>query len=206
MIESDSGGFYARRTGRRTGGSQDIDFGATWEKVTAELWARPGAVRAAGTSRFREGTYMTSDARQLDRGLADLMRVAQGGDQVAYARLLNALSPLLRRSIKRWRPFVKPEDVEDLVQDTLLSLHEARATYDPARPLLPWVMAIARNRVIDGARRYLARSAREVVVDELPETFSEDATNTAEEGYGDPEALRLALQTLPAGQRQAIEM
>jgi RNA polymerase sigma-70 factor (ECF subfamily) len=149
---------------------------------------------------------MTDASGQRDRHLADLMRAAQTGDQIAYAQVLSALAPLLRRAIRRWRPFLKPEDVEDLVQDTLLSLHEARATYDPARALLPWAMAIARNRVIDGGRRYIARAAREVVVDKLPETFWDDATNVEEAGYGDPELLREAMQTLPAGQRQAIEM
>jgi RNA polymerase sigma-70 factor (ECF subfamily) len=149
---------------------------------------------------------MTNDSNQLASRLAELMRAAQGGDQFAYAQLLNALTPLLRRSIKRWRPFLKPEDVEDLVQDTLLSLHEARATYNPVRPLLPWVMAIARNRMIDGARRYLSRTAREVVVDQLPETFSDDETNMIDGGYGDPEALQMAITALPPGQRQAIEL
>jgi RNA polymerase sigma factor (sigma-70 family) len=151
------------------------------------------------------GSCMTNDSSQLDRRLADLMRAAQAGDQFAYAQVLNVLAPLLRRTIKRWRAFLKPEDIEDLVQDTLLSLHQARATYSPERPLLPWVMAIARNRVTDGARRYIARAAHEVVVDELPETFSGDETNI-EGGYGDPEALRLAIAALPPGQRQAIEM
>src|SRR5436853_6451618 len=119
---------------------------------------------------------MTNETSQLDRRLTDFMRGAQAGDQIAYAQLLNALAPLLRRTIKRWRAFLKSEDVEDLLQDILLSVHEARATYDPARPLLPWVMAIARNRVADGARRYIARTAREVAVDKLPETFSEGET------------------------------
>ena len=149
---------------------------------------------------------MTNDSSHVNRQLTELMHAAQGGDQIAYAHLLNALTPLLRRSIKRWRPFLKPEDIEDLVQDTLISVHEARATYNPARPLLPWVMAITRNRVIDGARRYLSRAAREVVVEQLPETFPDDGTNRIEEGYGDPEALQLAISTLPSGQRKAIEM
>jgi RNA polymerase sigma-70 factor (ECF subfamily) len=149
---------------------------------------------------------MSNDSPQSDRRLADLMRAAQEGDRLAYAQLLNAITPLLRRSIRRWRPFLRPEDIEDLVQETLLSVHEARATYDPARPLLPWVMAITRNRVVDATRRYLSRAAREAMVEELPETFSDDETNVIDEGYGDPEALHLALGTLPAGQRQAIEM
>jgi DNA-directed RNA polymerase specialized sigma24 family protein len=51
----------------------------------------------------------------------------------------------------------------------------------------------------------MTRAAHEVVVDELPETFPGDETNT-QDGYGDPEALRLAMTRLPAGQRQAVEM
>src|SRR5262245_25747513 len=148
-----------------------------------------------------------SHGRSLQRSSIHAnVRAAQGGDQFAYAQLLNALLPLLRRSIKRWRPFLNSEDIEDLVQDTLLSLHQARATYDPARPLLPWLMAITRNRVIDGTRRFMARTAREVVVEKLPETFSDNGTNTVQEAYGDPAVLRSAISTLPAGQRQAIEM
>src|SRR3546814_9561090 len=52
------------------------------------------------------------------------------------------------------------------------SLHVARATYDPQRPFLPWLMAIARNRMADGARCHARRSRREIAVERLPETFS----------------------------------
>ena len=134
------------------------------------------------------------------------MGSAQAGDAAAYAQLLHELMPLLRGAVRRRRGFLKSEDVEDLVQDILLSLHQVRATYDPARPFLPWLMAIARNRVTDGARRYISRSAHEVVVAQLPETFSTDDPNRTGEVYGDPEALRLAMKTLPRGQRDAIEM
>ena len=61
-------------------------------------------------------------------------------------------------------------------------------------------------RVADGARRYVSRSAHEVVVEQLPETFSTDDPNRVGEVYGDPEALRLAMKELPRGQRHAIEM
>ena len=134
------------------------------------------------------------------------MRSAQTGDRQAYAQLLEELIPLLRRAVRRQRGFLKPQDVEDLLQDILLSLHQVRATYDPDRPFLPWLMAIARNRVADGARRYISRSAQEILIDQPPETFSTDDPNTIGEVYGDPEALRLAMKTLPKGQRQAIEM
>src|SRR5438093_2260219 len=78
--------------------------------------------------------------------LGKLMRLAQCGDSVAYAELLNEITPLLRRLVRRQRPFLRPEDIEDLVQDTLLSMHSVRATYDAARPFLPWLFAINRNR------------------------------------------------------------
>jgi RNA polymerase sigma-70 factor (ECF subfamily) len=113
---------------------------------------------------------------------------------------------MLRRFIRRQRAFLKPQDVEDLVQEILLSLHEVRATYNADRPFLPWVMAIARNRIADGARRYISRWAHEVAVARPPETFSGDDPNITGEVYGDPEALRLAMRTLPPGQREAVEM
>jgi RNA polymerase sigma factor (sigma-70 family) len=137
---------------------------------------------------------------------ARLMQSAQEGDSSAYAELLTELTPLLRRQIRARRRTLQPQDVEDLVQDVLLSLHVVRATYDPSRPFLPWLMAITHNRIVDGIRRQVRRGANEVTVEHLPETFPDAATNTVEETYGDPEALRQAVQRLPQGQRTAIEM
>src|SRR5207245_9823481 len=82
--------------------------------------------------------------------VALLMRATQAGDRESYALLLHELIPLLRRAVRRQRALLKPQDAEDLVQDILLSLHEARRSYDPARPFLPWLMAIVRNRLADG--------------------------------------------------------
>jgi len=137
---------------------------------------------------------------------ARLMQRAQEGDSAAYTELLSALVPLLRRRIGQRRRTLQPQDVEDLVQEVLLSLHAVRSTYDPKRPFLPWLMAIAHNRMVDGIRRQVRRSANEVTVEHLPETFPDDTTNTLDGSYGDPEALRQAVQRLPQGQRVAIEM
>ena len=145
------------------------------------------------------------DAGDTDQRLAQLMRSAQEGQSAAYAALLVELVPLLRRQIRRRRQYLPSQDVEDLVQDVLLSLHVVRATYDPERPFLPWLMAITRNRIVDGTRRQIRRSANEVAVEHVPETFLGDAANSIDETYGDPEALRRAMQRLPKGQRTAIE-
>ena len=143
----------------------------------------------------------------IDDGvLALLMKAAQAGDTAAYSTLLRAVMPLVRNVVRRARGFLGAADVEDLVQDVLLSLHAVRATYDPARPFIPWLLAITRNRLADGARRYARRSAHEVQVDELPVTFAEEAANIETESYGDSDALRQAIQALPPGQRTAVEM
>jgi RNA polymerase sigma factor (sigma-70 family) len=77
---------------------------------------------------------------------------------------------------------------------------------DPGRPFMPWLTTIARNRLVDGARRYARQKAHEVNVEEYPVTFSEEGTNTDGNLYGDPDALRQAIQALPPGQREALEM
>jgi RNA polymerase sigma-70 factor (ECF subfamily) len=140
-----------------------------------------------------------------DGDFATLMKAAQGGDKVAYRRLLEAVAPRLRRIIGRRRTFLKPQDIEDLVQEILLSVHSVRATYDPGRPFLPWLMAITRHRLADGARRH-ARRANELIVGQLPETFPDEGANRLVQTYRDPEALLKAIRALPPGQRKAIEM
>jgi RNA polymerase sigma factor (sigma-70 family) len=148
---------------------------------------------------------MTEEPDQEQR-LANLMRSAQDGDAGAYAVLLTEVAPLLRRVVRSRLRSLQPQDVEDLVQDVLLSLHAARSTYDPGRSFLPWLMAIARNRVIDGIRRHARRAANEVGGIGMPETFVAEATNIPQGSYGDEEALRRAIGSLPPGQRQAIEL
>src|SRR5258708_26840162 len=127
------------------------------------------------------------DTTERDRRLAGLMRSAQDGDHSAYVLLLEEVTPLLRQTIRRRRNFLQAADVEYLVQDILLSLHAVRATYDPGRPFLPWLLAIPRNRMADGARRYVRRLANEVAVEQLPVTFVEDEANIPGDAYGDPE-------------------
>jgi RNA polymerase sigma factor (sigma-70 family) len=141
-----------------------------------------------------------------DHALAALMRDAQAGDAHAYVRLLKEITPRLRQFVHNQRRFLGPEEIEDLVQDVLLSLHAVRRTYDPLRPFMPWLMAIARNRLADSARRYARQAAHEVQVEKLPVTFSNGGANREGGVYRDPEALSQAIQALPRGQREAIEM
>jgi RNA polymerase sigma-70 factor (ECF subfamily) len=134
------------------------------------------------------------------------MSAAQRGDAAAYRELLQAVSPRIRRVVAGQRGFAGAEEVEDLVQDVLLSLHKVRATYDPARPFMPWLLAIVRNRLADGARRHGRTKAREVTLDDEHLTFADPSTNSLEDASGDLQALRRAVQSLPARQRTAVEL
>jgi RNA polymerase sigma-70 factor (ECF subfamily) len=141
-----------------------------------------------------------------DRRLASLMQAAQDGDRVAYAGLLRELVPLLQRLVRARLHFLQPTDREDLVQDILLSLHAARATYDPRRPFMPWLVSIARHRMVDRARRHSRLWANEVLVDEFADSIADGASELPDSEYGDPEQVRQAVKGLPAGQRTAIEL
>ncbi len=130
-----------------------------------------------------------------------LMEAAQGGDRPAYERLLLAILPVLRRLVSA--RLGDPAGVEDVVQNVLLSIHRARHTYQPARPFGPWMRAIARNAVVDSQRQRSVRLRREEPlsqVEELPDTAPPAQTP----GLSSP--LRQALESLPAGQRQAVEL
>src|SRR5262245_64992033 len=87
-----------------------------------------------------------------DEDLAGLMKTAQAGDTPAYTQLLKEVTVRLRRIVRRYRSFLTDEDIEDLVQEILLSMHSVRATYDPQRPFMPWLLPITRNRLAAAAR------------------------------------------------------
>ena len=148
---------------------------------------------------------MTTSDSPLET-LGDLMRAAQQGDGVAYAQLLRTITPRIRQVVRRQRGFAGAAEVEDLVQDVLLSVHAVRSTYDASRPFEPWLAAILRNRLVDGARRYGRIARREVKVDDLDVTFSDVEAKDETADLGDAAALREAVQALPEQQRQAIEL
>ena len=134
--------------------------------------------------------------------LHGLMLRGLDGDAQAYRLFLQATSThlraFLRRRLQRW-----PDEVEDLVQECLLAIHNQRLTYDTAVPLTSWIHAIARYKLIDWLRRHARREAQHLPYDEedsTQELFS-SADAEAAEASRDLAAL---LQTLPAQQRDAI--
>lgn len=110
--------------------------------------------------------------------LAALMRLSLAGDKHAYATLLRETARLLRPFLTK-RLSVESE-INDLMQEILLSIHKARHTYDGLRPYKPWVYAIARFRLQDYLRMHYNDELRHAVdvtevAHELPENVTESA-------------------------------
>ena len=117
--------------------------------------------------------------RNFEDAWAQWMRDAIAGDAAAYRRVLDAVTPHLRRMVRHGlvRYGRGPEDVEDIVQETLLAIHLKRHTWDASRPIVPWVRAIASNKLVDSLRRHGTRVS--VPLDDVAETLAD--------GYDEPE-------------------
>lgn len=135
---------------------------------------------------------MTADEATLSR----LAALAQRGDRSAYTALLQAARDWLQRYFRRR---VNPGELDDLVQETLLSLHRKLASFDPGRPFLPWLAAIARYRFVDHLRLAYRRAEDELNEESLPAIDGEPAI-----------AARISLDRLfdelPRAQCRAIEL
>lgn len=132
-----------------------------------------------------------------------LMARAQAGDQAAYRRLLGELVPFLRSlaaAAHRDRG-----DIEDSVQDILLTVHQVRHTYDPARPFGPWLVAIARRRIVDRLRRQGRARRHETPLEPEHETLAALATNH-QETQADASTVHDLVDRLPPAQREAIRL
>lgn len=128
---------------------------------------------------------------------AAAMLAARGGDAEAYARLLAEVAMALRAFAATALRHIGLEahDIEDVVQETLLALHVKRHTWDPARPFVPWLRAIARHKAVDIVRRRGSRA--ELPLDDFAETLSVPAA--------EPSApVERFLAALPRRQREVV--
>lgn len=130
------------------------------------------------------------------------MKLAQQGDQKAYTELLKETAHLLRAFLGR--RLSDSSQVEDLMQEILLSLHKARHTYEASRPFLPWMFAIANFRLTDFFRKIYRQNSQEMVDFESVQEQIEDERVT--QTPGDYELLDKALVSLPPKQRAVIQM
>jgi len=139
-------------------------------------------------------------AQQESQATALIIR-AHDGDALAYAELLTLLANTARR-YARGRLGDVPW-LDDVVQETLVSVHGARRTYDPRRPFAPWFYAILSSRLIDVLRKEKRVRTREIVADVLPEPAAAVAGGHAR-GDVDFQQVRAALEALPPRQREIV--
>ena len=122
------------------------------------------------------------------------------GDASAYHSFLSELTAHLRAFVRR-RLVHLPEEVEDLVQELLLAIHNQRHTYDPAQPLTAWVQAIARYKLIDLLRRRSRTNGLHDPLDHDHDHLAAADGDAAEARYD----LAKLLQQLPHRQRLPIQ-
>jgi RNA polymerase sigma-70 factor, ECF subfamily len=137
--------------------------------------------------------------KDVEDRLRGLLVQGMGGDATAYREFLRQLTVHLRAFLRRRLQRI-PDEVEDLVQETLLAIHNQRQTYDPAQPLTAWVHAIAKYKLIDCLRR---RSGRDDLTDELDEEHQVFASSDHDAADARRDLAKL-LAGLPDKQREAI--
>jgi RNA polymerase sigma-70 factor (ECF subfamily) len=135
--------------------------------------------------------------------LRALMRVSLRGDAAAYRVLLGRLSGNLRAYYKGRLARIgrSATEAEDLTQDALMAIHSRRHTYDPAAPLMPWVHAIARYKLIDHLRHTRA-SMKDLPIEDAEEIMAHDDNVGSESAYD----LNRLLGQLPDKMRRTIQM
>lgn len=114
----------------------------------------------------------------MEERLKQLLLRGLDGDASAYHEFLKALSAYLRGFFRR-KLFQLPDEVEDLVQETLLAVHNQRHTYRIDQPLTPWVHAIARYKLVDLLRSRRSREALNDPLDDELEIFGVSDTDAA---------------------------
>jgi len=132
--------------------------------------------------------------------LRDLMVRGLAGESAAYHAFLKELSAHLRAFLRK-RLARLPDDVEDLVQETLLAVHNQRHTYESDQPLTAWVHAIARYKLVDLLRR---RAGREAMNDPLDDELAVFASSDTEAAEARRDVAKL-LERLPERQRLPIQ-
>src|SRR5438552_2750326 len=148
------------------------------------------------------GPWNEVGARPLDptaeQQLSQLLKRAQAGDAAAYRQFLletrELIVTLLRGRLR------SPSALDDVVQETLLSIHGSRHTYDAGRPIGPWIRAIAFNRLRDLGRARKRQQDHASL--DLDWERAMRGSGVSDEAV--PTFLRAALETLSEAQREVI--
>jgi RNA polymerase sigma-70 factor (ECF subfamily) len=147
------------------------------------------------------GQAETQAASPEDQRRSGWMAAAQAGDQAAYAALLRDCVGVIE-SVAR-RQGVPADRIDDVVQDTLLTIHRARQTYDPTRSFTAWLRILAERRAIDLLRKAGRHARREVHAPLAYESHPDEPATPEQTAYGTE--LGNAVAALPPRQREAVQ-
>jgi RNA polymerase sigma-70 factor (ECF subfamily) len=131
----------------------------------------------------------------------ELMAAYIAGDAQAFHTLFQRYAPILLRVMAR--QLDAPSEAHDLVQQTFLQLHRARYDFQPGAKLRPWLFTIALNLKREHFRRLRRRRETGLSLDGSRDPAVEPRGVEASDAR---QALRHALDQLPADQREVIEL
>ena len=145
----------------------------------------------------------TEQATMSTQQAAELVALAQQGDQQAFATLYETYRPLVYRFLRR-RLDGADETVEDLTEDVFVKLYEKLDRYvERGLPFTAWLYRIAHNKLVDFVRtlpRHQAQSLDGVM------DVAESQAGAEYRSVLDRETLAPALARLTDEQRQAVEL
>ncbi len=137
-------------------------------------------------------------------GSGDLLRLHLAGDEQAFPALVAEYRAPVYGYLVRCG--IADEDRDDLFQDIFVKVHQAAASYQPERPLHPWLFTIVCNTVRTHLRRL---KVRRLVFRQSDEQTPEVADDAADGERRSQARQRMALletemQGLSTTQQQVI--
>lgn len=138
---------------------------------------------------------------EQERALGLLMVRTQQADRAACDLLMEELRSVVRRFVRR-RVGEVPW-LEDVVQETLIAVHRGRHSWNPARPFVPWLYAVAQSRLIDVIRRERRIAGREQQHERALAAAYEHSVEAAVQAASE---VRAAMESLSARQRRVVEL
>ena len=99
-------------------------------------------------------------AKPDDQKIAAFLKAGLAGDQQAYRQFFHEIVPILKATVRSIAYMQNAEELEDIVQEVLTTLHNKRQSWKTDKPVLPWIYAITRHKTIDACGVINARKAR----------------------------------------------
>ena len=185
-----------------------IDATLTLEKLPWRDLIRARPARDTITSqlsrRIRNVSKPLEPSESQPQKWQRLMVASQAGQTRDYATLLREASGFIRAIARRHHR--DPSIIEDVVQETLTSIHRVRHTYEPGRPVEPWIAAIAKARSIDMLRARMRRDRRETAVPSDTLALHPDTNASPDAALTSKSVITEALANLTEAQRAAIQL